>query len=1090
MSDNGHTQPLTDGQKAYWLFMQLYGHRPQNADWFINFRVLHNQRPKTNIATGQIEEHTEPLFQQNIPVKSFAEQWLAPGGLYARFAAMNQDPEKPGNIYYGVNPRTHPTANKKSDCAGYIAFYLDLDVNKKYTLEMRQKQLDFWIACGLTPTFILASGNGYHVYWVFKTLVPSELGQPVLKRMVQLTGCKDGGNVHDVSRILRLPGFDNVKKWYSGERPPCAIVYPNAQIIQDSYHAQDLIFRYDLETFEYFPPSEIEVIETLEAQAVAMGGEYGSNLVNLARQYKLQCREQQIGSAAKATAQQSMLGAAAVQQQAQKSEWQPTLTTIPPDIDEVPFPRKHAAWMKMYCRKGFDGLTPQEHDKIKAKVENPAASASELDYMIIYHLVKRGYTFEAITEFWHRPSLLLLRADKESRSPNYLNISFENAVKAVRETMTTPMTPEEQIQKATVVGNIQIKGYKVFIMKGDSAERIMHGEPIIRKVFEDKEAMIPSDREYFEMEFRAEDFTSEKGYKSSVQIIPRKAFHSVSEFKKYLHGDIVLLTDRNGNLAQLLNHLIITYANVPRVEFHSRVTYKENKFVFPYLTIHKDRFELTQKFDFVPELVQRFPWHESFVDQVVTPGDLRLLVRETWPHVLKVHMPQLILSMIGTIAASAMRTILLHDELTPAINIPTINVRGGSTRGKSLTVKLLYKLIGLKNDDPVVSTESSKFALLRAIGISNFVPFVLDEFKLEKNTEDAVAHVRALVRRSYTGETVLRGQANLGLSKFKVTGSIVVVGETQLERTGDISEISRVLPIITDDWDTAKSAAHFLALQNSNLSAYGPYLLQFLLNLDRKATLARLEALYLEHIEKIGDVFGREKARIAQNLAVIQWGCELFDQFLQSLDYRLPTLLKTYDFKETMVEYLKRWCESSGQSLTYTNEAEPEKKQIVSRDELFDFLGTLSLMIQGQDEAFQKENEKNIYYYMRSEERSELLLDINLVYNAYVLHCRKLGKFPTDRDKIRSLLQSAKNTQQPWLIKYRHVARKRPDSSRGYMVFNLKMLREMQVWHPAEAEPENVFVQNHEQGSPSLKPPPEPAPNSPSQNRISDLFSN
>jgi hypothetical protein len=78
------------------------------------------------------------------------------------------------------------------------------------------------------PTLVVDSGHGLHLYWrlntpvILDTSASREFVESVLRGMY-LELCAD--SVQDVSRLLRLPGFLNVKDFQNGTKPtPCRIV--------------------------------------------------------------------------------------------------------------------------------------------------------------------------------------------------------------------------------------------------------------------------------------------------------------------------------------------------------------------------------------------------------------------------------------------------------------------------------------------------------------------------------------------------------------------------------------------------------------------------------------------------------------------------------------------------------------------------------------------------------------------------------------------------------------------------------------------------------------------------------------------------
>ncbi len=132
------------------------------------------------------------------------------------------------NIYYGVGTRKEERGNK-SAISEMVAIWVDVDAKHFKSKQEAWEHIQSTIATtGLTPAYIVDSGNGFHLYFLLKEpeLVDSNDDIPRLegyvKGMAKLFG---GDHTHDLSRIMRLPGFDNVKA--PSNPKPCEIIVSN-----------------------------------------------------------------------------------------------------------------------------------------------------------------------------------------------------------------------------------------------------------------------------------------------------------------------------------------------------------------------------------------------------------------------------------------------------------------------------------------------------------------------------------------------------------------------------------------------------------------------------------------------------------------------------------------------------------------------------------------------------------------------------------------------------------------------------------------------------------------------------------------------
>lgn len=112
------------------------------------------------------------------------------------------------NIFFGVNPRSG-RGGKKKNIKHAVAFYADLDFAKieggKEEALRRLKQFH------LPATAIIESGNGLHAYWLFNE--PISIEDYKTHEAVHRALCKYLGSDHvqDISRVMRLPGTQNLK---------------------------------------------------------------------------------------------------------------------------------------------------------------------------------------------------------------------------------------------------------------------------------------------------------------------------------------------------------------------------------------------------------------------------------------------------------------------------------------------------------------------------------------------------------------------------------------------------------------------------------------------------------------------------------------------------------------------------------------------------------------------------------------------------------------------------------------------------------------------------------------------------------------
>ena len=136
-----------------------------------------------------------------------------------------------GNIYVGVAKRRDRTSGKKANLSGIYALWTDLDFKTAPEAECRKRLAE----CPLPPSIIVATGGGFHVYWMLieplDAVTECALAESYLRR---LAGYFDGDPAcAEVARVLRIPGTLNHK-----DDPPRPVVQERLDI-NCCYNASD-----------------------------------------------------------------------------------------------------------------------------------------------------------------------------------------------------------------------------------------------------------------------------------------------------------------------------------------------------------------------------------------------------------------------------------------------------------------------------------------------------------------------------------------------------------------------------------------------------------------------------------------------------------------------------------------------------------------------------------------------------------------------------------------------------------------------------------------------------------------------------------
>jgi hypothetical protein len=108
------------------------------------------------------------------------------------------------HIYFGVNPR-ESCKGTDDDVATARCVFIDIDGTTDYG-EV-QKRIG-----GLPePSAVVMSGGGFHLYWMLDAPVTDMVHWRQLQKAI-INRCNSDRSVHNPSRIMRLPGTENIKQ--------------------------------------------------------------------------------------------------------------------------------------------------------------------------------------------------------------------------------------------------------------------------------------------------------------------------------------------------------------------------------------------------------------------------------------------------------------------------------------------------------------------------------------------------------------------------------------------------------------------------------------------------------------------------------------------------------------------------------------------------------------------------------------------------------------------------------------------------------------------------------------------------------------
>jgi hypothetical protein len=127
-------------------------------------------------------------------------------GLLAASETAGRHSAEHWDVYYGVVPRTG-RGGTAAHCPGKVGV-LWADVDAK---NFSSKEEAFRVISGarVSPSVIVDSGNGYHLYWLLREEIESPTATMIMKGIAKAIG---GDAVADIPRVLRVPGTSNWKR--------------------------------------------------------------------------------------------------------------------------------------------------------------------------------------------------------------------------------------------------------------------------------------------------------------------------------------------------------------------------------------------------------------------------------------------------------------------------------------------------------------------------------------------------------------------------------------------------------------------------------------------------------------------------------------------------------------------------------------------------------------------------------------------------------------------------------------------------------------------------------------------------------------
>jgi putative DNA primase/helicase len=181
------------------FIQELWAKAP--ADWIVEFNLL-QYRPTPEKPD---DKRMSALFY---PVNRAISDWDA---ISKQLDHSNRT--RVENIHHSVNPRFRQPRKHgtNADVQAYVALWIDVDFNEMEVGIRAQfeQTVDELRSRGLGPSCIIESGRGLHAYWLLDHPYPVSEARPACAGIMDYFKISDA--IHDPRRVLRVPGFLNLK---------------------------------------------------------------------------------------------------------------------------------------------------------------------------------------------------------------------------------------------------------------------------------------------------------------------------------------------------------------------------------------------------------------------------------------------------------------------------------------------------------------------------------------------------------------------------------------------------------------------------------------------------------------------------------------------------------------------------------------------------------------------------------------------------------------------------------------------------------------------------------------------------------------
>ena len=200
------------------------------------------------------------------------EWWESSRDLATALPAIAERAQQDGRaVFFGVLPRATRGDGTASSAAPGMVAWCDVDFKEVEEPEARRRIAAFPV----TPSVVVHSGRGLHLYWLMKEPTDPATLREISKRAAHALG---GDRCFDAARILRMPGTRNVKACWLDD---AYRFEPSAPVVTIEY--ADAAMRYNPDDFDVLPeaPADTERRDTVLPTNAAIPAEVSARVAQL-----------------------------------------------------------------------------------------------------------------------------------------------------------------------------------------------------------------------------------------------------------------------------------------------------------------------------------------------------------------------------------------------------------------------------------------------------------------------------------------------------------------------------------------------------------------------------------------------------------------------------------------------------------------------------------------------------------------------------------------------------------------------------------------------------------------------------------------